>query len=88
MDIILNTYFNNSLLPRAQQPGFFDNFDRPVSDTAMLSLTSARVGLGGTTRPALRPCGVATPSGGLSTGPAICATLRGLTGSPLTASSR
>jgi hypothetical protein len=28
MDIILNTYFNNSLLPRAQQPGFFDNFDR------------------------------------------------------------
>ena len=40
MDIILNTYFNNSLLPKAQQPGFFDNFDRPVSDTAMLSMTS------------------------------------------------
>jgi hypothetical protein len=40
MDIILNTYFNNSLLPRVQQPGFFDNFDRPVSDTAQLSMTS------------------------------------------------
>ncbi len=30
MDIILNTYFNNSLLPKAQAAGFFDNFDRPV----------------------------------------------------------
>jgi len=40
MDIILSTYFNNSLLPRVQQPGFFDNFDRPTSDTAKLSLTS------------------------------------------------
>ncbi len=40
MDIILNTYFNNSLLPRAQRPGFFDNFDRPVSDIDQLSVTS------------------------------------------------
>lgn len=40
MDIILNTYFNNSLLPRAQRPGFFDNFDRTPSDTAQLGATS------------------------------------------------
>lgn len=40
MDIILNTYFNNSLLPRVQQPGFFDNFDRPVSDITKLGATS------------------------------------------------
>ena len=38
MDIILNTYFNNSLLPRAQAPGFFDNFDRPVGTS--LGVTS------------------------------------------------
>lgn len=38
MDIILNTYFNNSLLPRVQQPGFFDNFDRPVGTS--LGVTS------------------------------------------------
>lgn len=28
MDIILNTRFVNSLLPRVPQPGFFDNFNR------------------------------------------------------------
>jgi len=38
MDIILNTYFSNSLLPRAQAPGFFDNFDRPAGQA--LGVTS------------------------------------------------
>lgn len=28
MDIVLNTRFANSLLPRVPQPGFFDNFNR------------------------------------------------------------
>lgn len=28
MDIVLNTRFVNSLLPRVPQPGFFDNFNR------------------------------------------------------------
>ena len=38
MDIILQTYFNNSLLPQGQRAGFFDNFDRPVGTS--LGVTS------------------------------------------------
>jgi len=38
MDIILQTYFNNSLLPQGQRAGTFDNFDRPVGTS--LGVTS------------------------------------------------
>ena len=31
MDIVMNTSFANSLLPRAPMPGFSDNFDRAVA---------------------------------------------------------
>jgi len=38
MDIVLNTRFVNSLLPRVPQPGFFDNFNRTAGQ--QLGVTS------------------------------------------------
>lgn len=37
MDIIMNTSFANSLLPRAPMPGFSDNFDRPAGPLGVTS---------------------------------------------------
>lgn len=37
MDIIMNTSFQNSLLPMAPKPGFSDNFDRPVAPLGVTS---------------------------------------------------